>query len=108
MVFNLLRNAIQAMPDNGRILIGTSVDGDFVILRVQDNGSGIPNEYLKRIFDPFFTTKGPDQGEGLGLYIVRQIVTRFGGAIKVDNVADGGTRFEIRLPVAETTKTKGE
>ena len=108
VVLNLLRNAIQAMSGNGRIRIGTSLDGDFVSLRIQDNGSGIPDEYLKRVFDPFFTTKGPDQGEGLGLYIVRQIVTRYDGSIKVDNVDEGGTRFEIRLPVTEPTKTRGE
>ncbi len=99
VVFNLLRNAIQAMPGEGRILIGTARDGNFVRLLIQDNGSGIPRELLKRVFDPFFTTKGPDEGEGLGLYIVRQIITRYGGEIEVDNVDGGGTRFEIRFPV---------
>jgi len=99
VVFNLLRNAIQAMPGEGRIQIGTARDGNFVSLLIQDNGSGIPRELLKRVFDPFFTTKGPDEGEGLGLYIVRQIITRYGGEIEVDNVDGGGTRFEIRFPL---------
>ena len=69
-----------------------------LIERGAGTGSGIPHELLNRVFDPFFTTKGPDQGEGLGLYIVRQIVTRYDGAITVDNVDAGGTRFEIRFP----------
>ncbi|MDH3759855.1 MAG: ATP-binding protein [Gammaproteobacteria bacterium] len=100
LVFNLLRNAIQAIPGQGRIQIVTQQDGNFVSLRIQDNGSGIPREHLKRVFDPFFTTKGPDKGEGLGLYIVRQIIIRYGGEIEVDNVDDGGARFKIRFPVA--------
>jgi PAS domain S-box-containing protein len=100
VVFNLLRNAIQAMPGEGRIQIVTQQHGDFVSLRIQDNGSGIPREHLKRVFDPFFTTKGPDKGEGLGLYIVRQIIIRYGGEIEVDNVDGGGARFDIRFPVA--------
>ena len=101
VVFNLLRNAVQAMPGQGRIAIDLAPDADdSVRLRIQDNGSGIPEELLKRVFDPFFTTKGPDQGEGLGLYIVRQIVTRYDGTIAVENVDAGGTRFEIRFPVA--------
>ena len=104
VILNLLRNAIQAMPGKGRIEIDSALENNAVRLRIQDNGKGIPGEFLKRVFDPFFTTKGPDQGEGLGLYIVRQIVTRYDGTISVDNVNSGGTRFEIRLPVAEQTK----
>ena len=55
---------------------------------------------LSRIFDPFFTTKGPDEGEGLGLYIVRQIVNRCGGSINAENTDAGGACFEIRFPLA--------
>ena len=109
VVFNLLRNAIQAIPGDGRIEIDTRQAGDdSVTLCIQDNGSGIPDKHLKRVFDPFFTTKGPDQGEGLGLYIVRQIVTRYAGVISVENVATGGTRFEIRFPVAAETPGREE
>ena len=108
VVFNLLRNAIQAMPGKGRIEIDAATQGGNLRLRIEDNGKGIPREYLKRVFDPFFTTKGPDQGEGLGLFIVRQIITRYGGTISVDNVASGGTPFEIPLPVAKQTKGQEE
>ena len=104
----MLRNAIQAIPGKGRIEIDSALENNLVRLCIQDNGNGIPAELLKRVFDPFFTTKGPDQGEGLGLYIVRQIVTRYDGTISVDNVPGGGTRFEIRLPVAEQTKGQEE
>jgi PAS domain S-box-containing protein len=101
VVFNLLRNAVQAMPGKGRVEIDIAPGGDdSVRLLIQDNGSGIPDENLKRVFDPFFTTKGPDQGEGLGLYIVRQIVTRYGGEITVENADTGGTRFDILFPAA--------
>jgi PAS domain S-box-containing protein len=100
VAFNLLRNAIQAIPDKGRIYISSARQGDWVSLQIRDNGKGIPEEILSRIFDPFFTTKGPDEGEGLGLYIVHQIVTRCGGSIDAENADSGGARFEIRFPVA--------
>ena len=101
VLFNVLRNAIQAIDGNGQIKIDTVPEGGWVSVRIQDNGAGISIEHLKRIFDPFFTTKGPDEGEGLGLYIVRQIVTRYQGTIDVENAGDEGARFLIRFPVTE-------
>ena len=101
VLFNVLRNAIQAIDGNGQIKIDTVPEGGWVSVRIQDNGAGISNEHLKRIFDPFFTTKGPDEGEGLGLYIVRQIVTRYQGTIDVENAGDEGARFLIRFPITE-------
>jgi len=98
-LFNIVRNAIQAIDGKGRIEISTLQEGDWVTVRIQDNGAGISNEHLKRVFDPFFTTKGPDEGEGLGLYIVSQIITRYQGTIDVEKTADGGTRFIIRFPI---------
>lgn len=101
VLFNIVRNAIQAIAETGLIEIHTAQEGDWVTVRIQDTGTGIPDEHLKRVFDPFFTTKGPDEGEGLGLYIVRQIVTRYGGTIDVENATGGGARFSIRFPIAE-------
>ncbi len=101
VLFNVLRNAIQAIDGNGQIKIDTVPEGGWVSVRIQDSGAGISNEHLKRIFDPFFTTKGPDEGEGLGLYIVRQIVTRYQGTIDVENAGDEGARFLIRFPITE-------
>ena len=108
VVFNLLRNALQAIPGKGRIDILTAQQGNWTSLRIRDNGTGIQEENLNRVFDPFFTTKGPDEGEGLGLYIVRQIITRYGGSISVENNEDGGTQFEIRFPVAEKNMDQEE
>lgn len=101
VVFNLARNAIQALGAQGRVAIDAAREGDWVTLRIEDDGPGIAAEHLGRLFDPFFTTKGPDQGEGLGLYIVRQIVTRYGGTITAENAEGGGARFRIRLPSAD-------
>ena len=106
VLFNIVRNAIQAIDGKGRVEINTIDDGDRVSVNIQDNGSGISKDHLKRIFDPFFTTKGPDQGEGLGLYIVRQIVNRYQGTINAENAASGGTRFVIRFPIADREITE--
>ncbi len=106
VVFNITRNAIQAIRGDGRVEIHTAQEGGRVTLRIEDSGAGIPQQDLKRIFDPFFTTKGPDEGEGLGLYIVRQIVTRCGGTIDVTNVVGGGARFLISFPNADRQTTE--
>ena len=106
VVFNITRNAIQAIRGDGRVEIHTAQEGDRVTLSIEDSGAGIPPQDIKRIFDPFFTTKGPDEGEGLGLYIVRQIVTRCGGTIDVANVDGGGARFLISFPNADRQSTE--
>jgi PAS domain S-box-containing protein len=105
--FNIIRNAIQAIAGEGTIEIETGEEAGWATARIEDSGSGIPSEHIKRIFDPFFTTKGPDEGEGLGLYIVRQIVTRYRGTIDVENVAGGGARFMIRFPAVGVENTEG-
>jgi len=106
VLFNIVRNAIQAINGNGRIEIRTVPLEGWVNVSIEDNGVGIPDENLKQLFDPFFTTKGPDEGEGLGLYIVRQLVTRYRGTIDVENAAGGGSRFELRFPVADQKYNK--
>jgi PAS domain S-box-containing protein len=107
VLFNVVRNAIQAICGNGRVDVRTASSGPWVSVNVQDTGPGIAEENLTRVFDPFFTTRGPDEGEGLGLYIVRQIVTRYRGTIDVENVAGGGARFVIRFPAAGVTNAAG-
>jgi len=117
VIFNIVRNAVQAIAGKGVVEIHAAQEGDWVTVRIQDSGTGIPEQHLKRIFDPlqhlkrifdpFFTTKGPDQGEGLGLYIVRQIVTRYGGTIEVENTAGSGARFSIRFPIADPKNAHG-
>jgi len=98
---NLLVNALDAVPDRtGRIEIRTCMDQNRkdVLLRVSDNGPGIPPEHLKQIFDPFFTTKEIGKGTGLGLTVVYELMTEIGGSIDVQ--AGPGACFELRFPVA--------
>jgi signal transduction histidine kinase len=104
---NLLTNAAQAMsgradgaaPDGtGHITIETSRVGKDVVIKIVDNGPGIPTDVLPRIFDPFFTTKEVGKGSGLGLSIVHGIVERHGGRIDVDSQLGGGTTFTVTLP----------
>ena len=99
VLFNLLRNALDATPRGGRIELVCKTNGDRVELVVSDDGSGIPATALDRIFEPFFTTKEPGKGTGLGLAIVHRIVTGHGGTITAAN-GTRGARFSISLPLA--------
>lgn len=99
---NLIVNAGQATSEDGLITIATQVDGDDVVVRVADNGLGIPDEHLSTIFDPFFTTKPVGEGTGLGLSISYNIIEQHGGQITVKSEPGAGTEFTIRLPVEGT------
>jgi two-component system NtrC family sensor kinase len=100
-LLNLVRNAKEAMPAGGRILlsVGKAAEGH-VRLVLADSGQGIAPENLANIFEPFFSTKA--KGTGLGLALVQQIIGEHGGRIEVDCPPGGGTRFTILLPVAKT------
>lgn len=95
---NLIDNAIDAVTDNGELLIKGEKDREFVVLKFIDNGSGIPQEIQSKIFDPFFTTKSMNEGTGLGLDIVHRIVRKHNGDIKVKS-EPGHTEFQVCLPV---------
>jgi signal transduction histidine kinase len=97
---NLILNAIQAMPDGGRITVRGTVENDFVRMDVTDNGCGIPRERLDKVFDPFFTTKENGEGTGLGLSVSYGIVEKHGGRITVESELGKGTTFSVYLPVA--------
>jgi len=101
MLVNLVVNAIQAMPEGGRLTLKTKSKNGHVSLVVEDTGSGMSEEVLKKIYIPFFTTKDVGQGTGLGLPVVHGIVTSHGGSLKVKSSSGRGTRFEILLPVDE-------
>lgn len=99
VVVNLVVNAMQAMPDGGRLNISTARDRAKVCLVVQDTGTGMDDTILRKIFTPFFTTKDVGLGTGLGLPVVHGIVTAHGGSIKVESKIGKGTKFKVQLPI---------
>jgi signal transduction histidine kinase len=96
---NILVNAAQAIPEKGELRIRTRASDGHVEIRIQDTGTGISPENLKKIFDPFFTTKEIGKGTGLGLHVVHSIVEKHKGTIDVDSEVGRGTTFTISLPV---------
>jgi signal transduction histidine kinase len=99
-VENLVRNAHQAIGENGTIEIYTGRHDDHLEVRVSDDGPGIPPEAQEKLFDIFYTTK--EGGSGLGLTIVKQIVEAHGGAVSFDTIEKRGTTFTIALPLSES------
>ena len=97
---NLIDNALDAVGENGRVMVTARPEGARVVVRVTDDGPGIPEEVKTRIFDPFFTTKPVGKGTGLGLDIVRRLVDRNDGSIEVES-APGRTEFRVALPVVK-------
>ncbi len=95
---NLIDNALDAIPETGRIDISARRELDRVVVRIVDDGPGIPPEAMPRIFDPFFTTKPPGQGTGLGLDITRRLLRRYHGDITVQS-RPGRTEFCVSLLV---------
>jgi signal transduction histidine kinase len=96
---NLFDNAIQAMQGRGELRLRTRQEGDWVIVEVEDNGPGIPEEHQAKIYDAFFTTKPPGAGTGLGLNIVYNIIVdKHRGDIRLKS-QPGRTVFEVMLPI---------
>jgi signal transduction histidine kinase len=100
-LLNLVTNAVDAMPDGGRVSLSARPDDGGVALVVSDTGHGIPPEDLPRVFDPLYTTKPPGKGTGLGLSILREIVEAHGGTVRLDSRPSEGTAAVVRLPRAE-------
>lgn len=107
VLVNLITNAVQAMPNGGKIRINLSQGEGVIALAVQDTGIGIPPENINRIFDPFFTTKPEEQGTGLGLSVSYGIISNHDGRIEVESVVGEGTTFTILLPVKRGEKKGG-
>lgn len=95
---NILLNAVQAMPNGGRLYVSLIEKDDYVGVKISDTGTGIPEENLDKIFDPFYTTKGVGEGAGLGLFITHMIVTKHGGRIDVKSKLGEGSTFTVYLP----------
>jgi PAS domain S-box-containing protein len=96
---NLIVNAVDAMPDGGRLSISCTREAARLRLRFADTGTGMPDDVRQKIFDPFFTTKGA-QGTGLGLSVSYSIIERHEGLISVASEIGGGTVFTLDLPAA--------
>ena len=99
LFINLLKNAIQASPIGGEILVSLVVEGrndPQIVARVRDEGPGLPPEMRERIFDPFFTTK--DHGLGIGLYLCHKIASLHRGRVDAGNPPGGGAEFTVYLP----------
>jgi signal transduction histidine kinase len=97
---NLLDNALDAATERGEVEVSARREGAHVLVRVVDDGPGIPAEIASRVFDPFFTTKPLGQGTGLGLDIVRRLVRHNDGEVELES-RPGRTEFRVRLPVLE-------
>jgi signal transduction histidine kinase len=96
---NIIDNAIDAMDGEGTLIVRTRREDPWIVIEIEDNGPGIPEESQSKIFDPFFTTKGPGVGTGLGLNISRNlIVQKHHGQISVVS-EPGRTCFSVRLPI---------
>lgn len=96
-IFNLARNAIDAMPGGGRFVVSVDREGGELIFRAQDNGPGIPPEIAGKLFESFVTA-GKKHGTGLGLAIVRKIAQEHGGGAACKSKVGKGSTFEIRIP----------
>ncbi len=104
VLWNLMINAIQSMPEGGTLSVTACLNGDngearAVRVEISDTGAGIDPIHIEKIWEPFYTTK--ERGSGLGLAIVRRIVESHGGAVSVQSDASRGTRFRVRLPRLE-------
>jgi two-component system NtrC family sensor kinase len=115
---NVIMNAVQAMPEGGRVLVrigpqrrrppgdAATPEHDYLCASVEDQGKGISPELLPRVFEPFFTTKGTGEGTGLGLSVAYGIVQEHGGWIDVESTVGKGSRFAIYLKPARDTRAR--
>ncbi len=97
--YNIVKNAVQAMPDGGALRIAARETGQFLELRFADSGKGITPEAFAHLMEPYFSTK--EEGHGLGLLIVDRIVRAHGGDLGIESVPGAGTVFTVRLPLRE-------
>mgnify|MGYP003774740165 CR=1 FL=1 len=96
VLYNLIHNAAEAMANGGKIKIQTGRKGDYVFLRIEDNGCGMESDVMQKLFTPFFTNKR--NGTGLGLPVSKKIIDDHGGNIVVESEPNKGTAFTINLP----------
>ena len=94
---NLIQNALDAMPEGGRLTVRTAATDGGLAISVGDDGAGIAEEHLDQVFEPFFTTKATGRGTGLGLFLCREIARKHGGDIALDSRPGLGTVVTMTL-----------
>lgn len=99
VLVNLLRNAIESRPIDGRVAVCTRLAGQTALIVVEDRGCGMSEQHCRRVFDPFFTTRQQQGGLGLGLSISHGIVSRYGGSIDIVSHPGRGTTVTVKLPI---------
>ncbi|UJF35213.1 ATP-binding protein [Paenibacillus hexagrammi] len=106
LILNLVKNAYEAIEDNGVIQLHLASNGSSAIMVIEDNGPGIPSEMMEKIFHPFYTTK--ESGTGLGLSICHKIVQEHEGTIEVESQLGIGTRFILTFPIAADQEQRNQ
>ncbi|PYS86759.1 MAG: hypothetical protein DMF62_14915, partial [Acidobacteria bacterium] len=99
-VIALATNAVDAMPNGGKLTLRASASSRAVAIEIEDTGFGIPVDHMSKVFEPFFTTKEVGKGTGLGLAVCYGIITDHGGRVSVRSNVGKGTTFTILLPVS--------
>jgi len=97
---NIVQNAVQSRTEGLELQLFSRYADNEIVIRITDNGCGIPADYLKRVFEPFFTTREVGSGTGMGLTIAREIIRGAGGSIEIDSLEGTGTTATIRLPIS--------
>ena len=105
VLVNVLLNAIQAMPQGGKLSLRTSVNAAGFTANIDDTGPGVSATHQVKLFEPFFTTKPAGQGTGLGLSVARQIIQLHGGTLHLANRPEGGARVTIQIPTITRNKS---
>ena len=100
--FNITNNAIQAMKGKGLLKISTHKNQTSLVIKIEDNGPGMPTDILRKVFNPFFTTKMQGEGTGLGLNITQRLAEKYGGKIEIKSQKGKGTEVSINFPIHST------
>ena len=100
VIVNIGLNAIQAMPEGGKLTIATQERPGRIVIKFMDTGMGMDEEQVQKIFDPFYTTKEVGEGTGLGLSVTYSLVQSMNGTVSVQSSKNEGTCFRVELPVA--------
>lgn len=103
VMINIINNAAQSRTNDVKVLIKTFIEGDYVVVDIADNGSGIPKDNLDRIFEAGYTTKDEQEGTGLGLAITQEIMKKHNGKVTVESEVGKGSSFKLYFPIMQPT-----